>query len=682
MCGILGYFNVENSAKKAEEALVILQNRGKDSFGAFFDGKNVYAKTIQELKLKDANLLAHCLHAVVNIVPQPIQGKGALTANCEIYNWKELSIKYNIEAKNDAELLLRLIDKLGVKETIKELRGDYAFAYFLKDEVFLARDVMGVKPLWHSALEGFSFASEKKALMGARELNPREIISYNIKENKLSIETIDFLNIPKQPPSEEQLKNKIIEAVKIRLPEGKFGILFSGGIDSVIIAKICKDLERDFICYTAAFDDNATDIQSAKQAAKLLGFELKCVTEKDAKKVIRVIVPLIEDSNVSKAGVAMPLYAASKAAKEDNIKVVFSGSGADELFAGYSRHKSSANVNKDCYSDLLKVYEKNTYRDDVITMANNLEVRVPFLDKELAELALSIPQELKIAESNKMILRKIALMLGIPEQIAMKEKKAAQYGSNADKAIELLAKNMSKSEYLNSFLKKPIMKLGVLFSSGKDSCYALWTMMRQKYEISCLITLKSKNKDSFMFHTPAIEMAFLQSKAMDIPIIMQETEGEKEEELKDLENAIRKAKEQYYIEGIVTGALYSEYQRERIEKIADKLGLKVFSPLWHKDQETELRELIRKGFEFIFTAVAADGLDKSWLGRNIEMQDIDKLVKLHNKNSMNIAGEGGETESLVLNAPFFKKRIVIEKSEIKMESECVGRLVIEKAKLL
>ena len=131
----------------------------------------------------------------------------------------------------------------------------------------------------------------------------------------------------------------------------------------------------------------------------------------------------------------------------------------------------------------------------------------------------------------------------------------------------------------------------------------------------------------------------------------------------------------------MTGALYSEYQSDRIQKIADKLGLKTFSPLWHKNQEQELRELIQNGFEFILTAVAADGLDKSWLGKIITEKDIDKLAELNNKNGMNIAGEGGETESLVLNAPFFKKRIVIEQSKIEMESSCVGRLVIEKANI-
>ena len=120
-----------------------------------------------------------------------------------------------------------------------------------------------------------------------------------------------------------------------------------------------------------------------------------------------------------------------------------------------------------------------------------------------------------------------------------------------------------------------------------------------------------------MFHTPNIDMATYQAEAMEIPIVLQETEGEKEKELSDLKKALQKAKEKYQIEGIVSGALYSNYQRGRIEKIAEELGLKVFCPLWHKDQELEMREILKNNFSFIFTQIAAEGLDKSWLNKII-----------------------------------------------------------------
>ena len=153
-------------------------------------------------------------------------------------------------------------------------------------------------------------------------------------------------------------------------------------------------------------------------------------------------------------------------------------------------------------------------------------------------------------------------------------------------------------------------------------------------------------------------------------------------EEKDLEKALVLAKKKYKIEGIVTGALFSTYQRDRIERVADSLGLKIFSPLWHKSQEQEMQELLENEFEFILTSVAAEGLDKSWLGKKIDQTALEKLKQIHLKNRMNIAFEGGEAESLVLDCPLFEKKIEIIKAKIVMDSPCSGRLIIIKAKLI
>lgn len=185
-----------------------------------------------------------------------------------------------------------------------------------------------------------------------------------------------------------------------------------------------------------------------------------------------------------------------------------------------------------------------------------------------------------------------------------------------------------------------------------------------------------------MFHTPGIDMVKLQSESIGIPLIEHETKGEKEKELKDLKKALQKAKEGYNINGIVTGALFSNYQRERIDNIAGSLSLKVFSPLWHMDQEKEIREIINSGFSFILTKISAEGLDKSWLNRVITEKDVDKLVKLNEKIGINLAFEGGEAESLMINGPIFKKKIKIVKSSIKEESKIVAELIIKKAKLV
>ncbi len=206
------------------------------------------------------------------------------------------------------------------------------------------------------------------------------------------------------------------------------------------------------------------------------------------------------------------------------------------------------------------------------------------------------------------------------------------------------------------------MKLASLFSGGKDSTYATYLAMSY-HEVSCLISLKSKNPESYMFHTPNISMTKLQADAIGIPLVEAGTEGKKETELKDLKRAIKKAMIEYKIEGVVTGAIESVYQATRIQKICHELNIWCFNPLWKKDQVMLLEELLKSRFEIIITAVAAYPLDERWLGRKIDSAAIAELKKLKEKFKVNPAGEGGEYESLVLNAPFFKKRLSVSSAE-------------------
>lgn len=212
------------------------------------------------------------------------------------------------------------------------------------------------------------------------------------------------------------------------------------------------------------------------------------------------------------------------------------------------------------------------------------------------------------------------------------------------------------------------MKLGILFSGGKDSTYAAWLAKKAGYELSCLISIFSQNPDSYMFHTPNIKLVEKQSKAMQIPIIMQETKGKKESELKDLEIAIEKAKKQFKIQGIVAGAIQSVYQSTRIQKICQKLDLECFNPLWQKNEFKYLNELIKNKFQVIITSVSAYPFNKLWLGKEINktfLSDVNHLVK---KYKIHPAGEGGEFETLVLNAPdLFKKSLIVTGKKISGE---------------
>jgi len=219
----------------------------------------------------------------------------------------------------------------------------------------------------------------------------------------------------------------------------------------------------------------------------------------------------------------------------------------------------------------------------------------------------------------------------------------------------------------------------VLFSGGKDSCMALYKAM-QSTEVVCLITITSENPASYMFHTPNIHIAEVQAKAIGLPIIKIKTKGKKEEELKDLEHAIQEAKKKYKIEGIVTGALASVYQSSRIQKICDKLNLVCLNPLWQKDQIELLNEIVEQKFEVIVIGTFAEGLE-NFIGRKIDPSFIKDIQKVQEKYKINPTGEGGELETLTLDAPFFKQRLKIEKSRIQTDNTGSKILIIEKTSL-
>jgi ABC transporter with metal-binding/Fe-S-binding domain ATP-binding protein len=202
------------------------------------------------------------------------------------------------------------------------------------------------------------------------------------------------------------------------------------------------------------------------------------------------------------------------------------------------------------------------------------------------------------------------------------------------------------------------MKLGVLFSGGKDSTLALHKA-QEKEEVACLITLRSKNPESYMFHTPNIDITALQAEALGLPLIAKTTEGKKEEELADLEEAIAEAIREFHIEGVVTGAVESVYQAERVQRICNRLGIRCFNPLWKRNQKALLEELVEKRFRVVISGVFAYPLDERWLGKEIDAEVIGKLVALQQEYGISPAGEGGEIETTVLDAPLFKKKIEI-----------------------
>ena len=510
MCSIIGFVNHENSKEKTLKALSTLEQRGKDAYGIYDGNKLEITKSLVDFSPKDkatqvideisSITLGHGLHSIEGFQPQPIQGKGILIFNGEIYNYKELNKQLKITTDSDTQTLLAYLDtqeKISA-ETLSPLSADYAFAYLKDSLLTLARDPLGVKPLWYFVDENsnLEFASEKKVLHEhAKELLPNEILHYNIENKEVMIEQRE-LQKPHQETQDEYhtIKDKtwklLKEAVKKRLPtnkEKKVGLLFSGGIDSTVIALILKELNCDFIAYTAKIEGNnieeAQDLIYADEISRkhFLRFHVATTHVDELEQQTIDVMNLIEDNDYIKVSVALPFYLACKRAQEDGIDIMFSGLGSEEIFAGYRRHKQAKDPNQECYEGLKIMHQRDLYRDDVITMNFTQELRVPFLDKELINYALSIPAKYKLdlekieeikdeVEAkpylNSEVRSKIVLRDATREHTKLEEKylerqkKAAQYGSKFDKGLARLAKNakMQKQDYLDMLWKKEIKK--------------------------------------------------------------------------------------------------------------------------------------------------------------------------------------------------------------------------------
>lgn len=203
------------------------------------------------------------------------------------------------------------------------------------------------------------------------------------------------------------------------------------------------------------------------------------------------------------------------------------------------------------------------------------------------------------------------------------------------------------------------VRVACLFSGGKDSTYAAYVAVQRGWEIGPLITIRPADAESMMFHVPNLHLTALQAKAMDLPLVEETAAPGEEGELA----ALRRAFERAQAEGVVVGAIASDYQHSRVNRVAEDLGLRVFAPLWRHDPRRLVRDYLHAGLSIVFSSVSAEGLDATWLGRSWDEATVDDLLGLHETRGVHPCGEGGEFETFVLDAPFFKKRIVVDRAE-------------------
>lgn len=247
--------------------------------------------------------------------------------------------------------------------------------------------------------------------------------------------------------SKRELAESLVNVVKKRIVP-KSGVLFSGGVDSSLISFILKKLNCSFTCYTVGIE-NSDDIAWAQKVANehKLNFKYKVMDLSELEDVVKNVVNLLNDADIVKASVGSVLYAAGKLALADSNTILFSGLGSEEIFAGYQRHEDSLQgsnfeaLHKECWNGLKKMWSRDLLRDFTIAKHLGLDLRVPFLDKDVIKTAMNVHPMYKLDKYNKkIILRETAEFIGLKKEFAWRKKQAAQYGSNFVNGIEKLAK--------------------------------------------------------------------------------------------------------------------------------------------------------------------------------------------------------------------------------------------------
>jgi asparagine synthase (glutamine-hydrolysing) len=488
----------ENSAVDLiKKMLNEMRHRGPDDVGVLINNEVIHANSLKTLNLREKQSFMSIGSSRLAILdhykgPQPIKGckDFFIALNGEIYNYQELKKEltgHGLTKSIDTEVVIHLFEEQmnkfdlieSIKRTLGYLDGMYAFAIVFKDRIIVSRDPVGIKPLYLVENNDLiAFASERKALWrlgmtdGIFPLNPgsfaiigRKGIQFykgiGLKEaNPLKINLED---------TKKNLLSLLISSIKKMVKYQKLGILFSGGLDSSLIAYIANNLKVNIELFCASLD-GFDDKQNAFRGAKRIGLPLNFyeLTVKDIEKCLPKILYAIEEPNPMNLSIAIPIYFATKLARKKSFKVVLSGQGSDEIFAGYSRYvkilenEGYQKLHQILCQDISNIANKNLQRDDGASMANGVEVRVPFLDLKLLNYSMSIPPKFKIKKVNsnyvrKYILRSLAKSLNLPDEIINQKKTAVQYGSGTWKTLKALAEKNGHDnvqKYLNEEFEK------------------------------------------------------------------------------------------------------------------------------------------------------------------------------------------------------------------------------------
>ena len=401
--------------------------------------------------------------------------KRVLLLDGRFFNISELAHELQSNHKGNfvnSSIMLHIIEELGKKffnfseifgKIFDLIEGMFAGTLILKENVFIFRDLIGIKPLYlYSGPKYIAFASEKKALWAAgltqriEPLRPGRVVRVAEKGFTSHFQA-EFTQKGMATKQLEYYSKMLLQRLKQTLvklkPGNPFYLLLSGGIDSTLLAILLKKLDLRFNSLVIG-TEKSKDIQAAEKAANFLGQPLEILKfdVPTLEETLPLLIYHVESRDEKKLNIAFPLFHASNYLHKKNCSVIFTGQGADELFGGYERHEIQFQEDPDKLQDLLwddvrNLYLGNLQRDDGASMANTVELRLPYLTRKLIELAMQIPPSLKIQTPiRKYILRHIGKQIGLSEAIVQQPKRAIQFSSGSYDTLKKLAKQFGFSK--------------------------------------------------------------------------------------------------------------------------------------------------------------------------------------------------------------------------------------------
>jgi len=371
-----------------------------------------------------------------------VHGCGAIgLLDGHIYNNHKL-YQDTKNATSPEDAFVHILEENAPKKAMEKFDGGYAIAFWDKKRLVLLRDPIGIRPLFYTK-EPFTFASERKLLGGeGKAVEPGEALI--VEGGKiLTSRKYDPFKVPKAKITLERaavkLRKLLEKSVQKRVDE-KTAIAFSGGLDSTIIAQIAKQYcePKLFVVGLAHSHDPFTAIKVAKKLE--LGLHRVAITEKELPILVKKTTDAIERTDYMQTQIGVPFYALFKRIKTKGYQVVLAGQGADELFAGYARHQRFARdgkLERALEKDFREIGSANLERDSMLASAQEIDLRLPYLDQDVAKFARSLPVKFKATASRrKIVLREVARQLDLPEEVVNMPKKAIQYGTGISKVLK------------------------------------------------------------------------------------------------------------------------------------------------------------------------------------------------------------------------------------------------------